>query len=358
MKSNNKRVNKVKEIGKKVLKHDEDKPKGPITSTNIEEHREATIETAKKYKYPFQQARQKILIWAAVAFVVVMVIFSVFSWWMLYMKQDTGDFYYTATRIIPIPVAKVDGESVPYGDYMRRIRASIFYLENQENRDLSTEDGQRELNYTRRVNLDEIQRVVYARKIIREHKITISDKDVSENIAKTLNTDTDEAISERAFENSIWRYYGWDMNDYKHIVRERLTLREAMFAVDSEALGRVNDAKTKLDQGVDFAEVVSAYSDDEVSKANGGDVGTIGINNIDSDGLISVAQTLSNGEVSGVVKGRDAYYIIKLLEKSDSSIHYSQVKISLQEFNKQFAELIEQDKITEYITIILDEDEK
>lgn len=349
-------VDKVKELGKKVLKHEEERPKGPITSMNIEKHREATIETAKKYKYPFQQARQKILIWASVAFVAVLIAFSFFSWWMLYVKQDTGDFYYTATRMIPIPVAKVDGESVPYGDYMRRVRASIYYLENQENRDLSTEDGLRELNYTRRVNLDETEKVVFARKIMREYGISISEDDINNNIAKTLNTGTEEAISEKAFENSIWRYYGWDMSDYRRIVRERLTLREAMFAIDSAALGKANDAKAKLNQGIDFGEVVASFSDDEMSKPNGGDMGTISVNDVDSNGLISEAKSLPVGGVSGVIKGIDAYYIIKLVDKTDKTVHFQQIKISLQEFDKQFLGLVEDGKVSEYISIQLDEE--
>lgn len=355
MRTNQKPTNKVEEIKHKVLKQEEERPKGPITETNIGEHREATIETAKKYKYPFQQAKHKILIGATAAFVLVLIIFSVFSWWMLYIKQDTSDFYYTATKFIPIPVAEVDGDKVSYGDYMRRVRASIHYLENQENRNLSTEDGLRELNYTRRINMDEAEKVVYASKIAREQDIFISEEEIDANVARTLSTDTTGAISERAFENSIWRYYGWNMSDYRHIVKERLLLREAMFAVDSVALNRANDVKNQLNQGSDFATLVASYSDDEATKNNGGDVGVINVNDIDSNGLIAAAQKLSVGQVSEVLKGIDAFYIIHLLEKTDTTVRFLQIKISLQEFNQQFASLQEQGKIIEFITIESDE---
>lgn len=355
MKTSKKATRKVEEIKQKVLKHEEPKPKGPITETNISEHREATIETAKKYKYPFQQAKYKILIGASAAFVLVLVIFSIFSWWMLYIKQDTGDFYYTATKFIPISVAEVDGEHVPYGDYMRRVRASIYYLENQENRDLSTEDGQRELNYTRRVNLDEAEKVIYAKKITHNEGINVSEEDIDKNIANTLSTGSTGAISERAFENSIWRYYGWNMSDYRHIVKERLLLREAMFAVDSTALNKANDIRNQLSQGADFAEMVSQHSDDEVTKSKGGDAGVVGKNDIDSDGLIAAAQVLEVGGVSSVIKGVDAYYIIKLTEKTDTTVRFSLIKISLKEFDQQFTNLKDQGKIAEYITIKTDE---
>lgn len=351
MKTSKKSINKVEEIKQKVLKHEEVRPKGPITETNISEHREATIETAKKYKYPFQQAKHKILIGASLALMLVLVLFSVLSWWMLYIKQDTSDFYYTATKLVPIPVAKVDGEPVLYGDYMRRVRASIYYLENQENRDLSTEDGQRELNYTRRTNLNEAEKVAYARKITRENNIHVDDEAVDKNIVNTLKSGADGGISERAFENSIWRYYGWNMEDYRYIVRERLLLREAMFAVDKKALQKVNDIEDQLNQGANFADLVIGHSDDDATKENGGDSGIIRVGDVDSNGLISVAQTLEPGGVSGVIKGVDAYYIIKLTEKTNDSVRFVQIKISLHEFNEQFSSLNDQQKITECITI-------
>lgn len=355
MKTNQKTTNKVEEIKKKVLGAEEAKPRGPITETNIGKHREATIETAKKYKYPFQQAKYKILIGASVAFVLVLTIFLTLSWWMLYVKQDTGDFYYNATKIVPIPVAEVSGEKVLYGDYMRRVRASIHYLENQENRDLSTEDGQRELNYTRRINLDEAEKVAYAGKITKELEIAVSEENIDNNVAKTLSVDDSGAISERAFENSIWRYYGWNMDDYRHIVKERLMLREAMFAVDTTASNKANEIKNQLNQGGDFGELAAKYSDDEATKNNGGDAGVIGIGGMDSDGLISAASNLNEGEISDIIKGIDAFYIVKLLSKTDTTVHFLKIKVSLQEFDQQFAALKKDGKIVEYITIKSDE---
>lgn len=352
MKNSRKSTNRVEGIKQKVLRQDNiDRPKGPITATNIGQHREATIKTAKKYKYPFQQAKYKVLIGASVALVVVLAAFTAFSWWMLYVKQDTSDFYYTATKFIPIPVAEVDGEKVPYGDYMRRVRASIYYLENQENRDLSTSDGQRELNYTRRVNLEEAERVAYAEKIAKEQDISVTEEEINDNIATALNTGSDNAISERAFENSIWRYYGWDMRDYRHIVKNRLLLRKAMFAVDTEALGTINSLEAQLDQGGDFAELAKNNSDDEITRDNGGDVGVVGVDNIDNNGLIAAAKSLNQGETSGVIEGVDAFYIIKLTNKTDTTVHFSQIKVSLKEFDKRFSNLGEQGKIVEYITI-------
>jgi parvulin-like peptidyl-prolyl isomerase len=344
MKSN-KIVNKLKSRREKNV------PKGAITRANNEDHREATIESAKKYKYPMQQAKHIILISALVVAALAAVVFIFIGRWQLYTVQTTSNFFYTATKMIPLSVASVDGEPVKYGSYLRRVRASIHYLENQENRDLTTEDGKRELTHTKRVNLDESQKVAYATKIIRENSLTVTDDEVQVNINATLDSGNGEVISERALENSLWRYYGWSMDDYRQIVRERLTVRKASFLVDASAKSRINEVKVQLDSGTDFAEVAKAHSDDEVTKVNGGDAGAMSINNVDDNGLIETAKTLGTGQFSGIINGLDAYYIVQLTEKTSTTIRYSFIKVALTEFEEQFVALREQGKIQEYIEV-------
>ncbi|MDR2524445.1 MAG: peptidylprolyl isomerase [Candidatus Nomurabacteria bacterium] len=328
----------------------EDKPHGPITQSNIEEHREKALESGRKFKYPLQVTKHRILVNAAIVSVLALVAFLVASWWLLYRAQDTGDFYYTATRVVPIPVADVDGEAVRYGDYMRRVRASIYYLEKQDNRDFSTEDGLRELNHTRRFNLDASEKVAFASKIARDENLTVTSDEVDENIRATLESETGGVISDKAYENALRRYYGWSMDDYRHIVRDRLLLRKAQFAVDTSALARANNLKTQVGSA-DFAELARANSDDEATKTNGGDVGTINISNNDPNGLIKIARQMDVGQVSDLIHGIDAYYLIKLTEKTDATVRYAMIRVNLTEFDKLFENLRASGKITEYIEI-------
>ncbi|MDR1196729.1 MAG: SurA N-terminal domain-containing protein [Candidatus Nomurabacteria bacterium] len=344
-----KQVNKATDLKARVLGKKE-LPKGPITESNIGEQREKTLESAKKFKYPLQQAKHRVLITAAIVFVVAAVAFVSVSWWMLYTKQDISDFYYAATRILPVPVAEVDGQPVSYGDYMRRLRADVNYLEKQENRDFSTEDGQRELEHIRRVDMDETEKAAYAAKIAKEKSISVSDEEVQTSIDKILSGQGG-AISERAFENSIWRYYGWSMGDYRSVTQERLLLRKVSFAVDDAARKKASEVKNQLDFGGDFGKLAKKYSDDEDTKAKGGDAGTVNVSDDDSDGLIAAAKKLKKGQVSDLIEGIDAFYIIKLTGKSDTTVKYSLIKISLGEFDRKFEALREQGKIHEYIEI-------
>jgi hypothetical protein len=349
MKTNQKKDKFIDKIrGKKRL----EKPvKRQITSANIEEHREKTLESGRKFKYPLHTPLHKILINAAIIFVIGAVGFVTFGWWRLYIAQDTSDFFYTAVRIVPVPVAEVDGELVHYGDYMRRLRASIYYLENQDSRDLTTEDGQRELEFTRRHNMDEAQKAAYAYKLAKEKRIEISEAEVDANIQATLDGTNGSSISAKAFESSLRRYFGWSMDDYRNIVRDRLMLRKVSFAVDVAARTKIDNIKQRLNVGEDFAALAGEFSEDVATKQDGGNVGSLSINNVDPDGLIAVAQTLTIGRVSDVIEGIDAFYIIKLNEKTDTAIKYSIIKISLSEFEKRFEQIRADGKIVEFITI-------
>jgi hypothetical protein len=331
-----------------------DTPPATITKANIEDHREKTLESAKKYKYPMQQAKHVILITATVVAIVAVATFLVVSWWQLYNAQTTSSFYYTATKIIPLSVANIDDEPVNYGGYLRRVRASIFYLEGQENRNFTTEDGERELAHVKRTDLNEAERSAYAIKILRDNNLTVTDGEIQANIKATLDPDDEGAISERAFESSLWRYYGWSLDDYRQIVRERLAVRKAAFVVDQAAKSRINNIKARLDSGGDFAEIARTESDDEATKANGGDVGIVGLNNVDDDGLTETAKQLEVGQVSGVIEGIDAYFIVKLVGRNDSGIQYSIIEVALTQFNEQFNSLRADGKIREYIEISQD----
>ena len=338
-------------LNKLLKRKDDKKPDNPLKKQTMEQHREVVLEQGRKLKYPIQYSKHKILINALIVGAVAIALFLTFSWWMLYQVQTLGDFFYTATRIIPIPVATVDGEPVKYGDFMRRMRASIFYLENQEKRDFNSENGLIELNYTRRFNMNEAQRVALATRIAREHDLSVSSEEIDEHIDRTLVGENGVRISLRAYETSLRRYYGWTMDDYREIVRQSLLVRKVSFMIDDSARDEINALRKRLNEGADFAELAKNESQDEATKANGGDVGVTNVNDLDSGGLIAVARGMQTGNTSAPVQGVDGWYILYLTEKTDKTVRFSLIKINLTEFDRRFEQLREDGLIREFIEI-------
>ena len=103
-----------------------------VTNDTVAEHREKILAGGRKFKYPIQYSKHKVIINAIIVVIIAMIGFGVWLVAMLYKAQSTDDFFYSVAKIVPLPVANVDGENVPYSDYLRRIRSAIFYKENQE----------------------------------------------------------------------------------------------------------------------------------------------------------------------------------------------------------------------------------
>ena len=113
-----------------------------ITAETIAEHREQVLAGGRRFKYPIQYARHKLVINAIIVSITAVILLVIFGWWQLYHVQSSGDFMYRVTRVLPVPVASVDGYQVRYSDYLMKYRSSIHYLSEKEQINFKTEDGQ------------------------------------------------------------------------------------------------------------------------------------------------------------------------------------------------------------------------
>lgn len=341
---------KIAEKIPKKLKEDK-KPSGRITNDTIAEHREKILAGGRKFKYPLQYSKHKILVNTMIVALVGIIGFSVWLFVMLYRNQSTGDFFYNVTKVLPLPVADVDGEGVPYSDYLRRVRSAIFYKRYQEKIDLVASTEQDEFNYVKRDELDKAEKSAYARKIARANSVTVSDKEVDGELKNSLRSDNGDIMSQDDYEtNVLKRYFGWTIEDYKVELRNRILEKKTAFAIDKSAKDKIESIKKQLDNGGNFAEIAKSSSDDENTKSSGGGV-VASSGDSDPNGLIAAARQLEPGTNSAIISGVDAYYIVRLDSKTDDVTKFSLIKVKLTQFNSDFDKLKEQNKIREYVDI-------
>ncbi|MDC2863886.1 peptidylprolyl isomerase PrsA [Bacillus sp. BP-3] len=88
-----------------------------------------------------------------------------------------------------------------------------------------------------------------------------------------------------------------------------------------------NDIKRQLNGGASFEELAKKYSEDTVSKDNGGDLGYFGPGKMIPE-FEDAAYKLNVGEISEPVKSSKGYHIIKLTDKKDLK-PYDEVKNSI-----------------------------
>ncbi|MBU8922449.1 MAG: peptidylprolyl isomerase [Bacteroidales bacterium] len=89
-------------------------------------------------------------------------------------------------------------------------------------------------------------------------------------------------------------------------------------AIKSDKRNRLAQLKSKIDEGADFATLASENSDCP-SSSNGGDLGFFGRGQMVKP-FDDAAFALSTGEISEIVETRFGYHVIKVTEKSESTM--------------------------------------
>lgn len=322
-----------------------------ITNETVAEHREKVLAGGRKYKYPRQYQKHRLVIISLIVVVIALLLLSIFSWYQLYVVQNSSALLYRASKIVPVSVANVDGEPVPYADYLMRYRSSIFYYRQYNAFNENTADGKRQAEYTKRQEMDNVEKIAFSRKLAREHKISVNDEDVDNFINADIAS---QGVSLQAYERTVLRsFYDWSIAEYRQVVHDRLLLKEVSFAIDSAAKQKIADIrKQAVAPGADFSALAKEISDDSVEiKSSGGDLGVIPRSDTDADGLIKAASTMEPNQISDIVRGADAYYIVKLVAKTSDTVHIQRIRVGLTEFDSRFKKLQDEGKIKEYIHI-------
>jgi hypothetical protein len=139
-KSLKKKLKKVKD-----LKPEQPAVKGPITNDNLSEHREEVLSSARKYIYPLQHSKHRIVLISTGIIIAVVVAFFTYCTVALYKTKSNSGFLYGVTRVVPFPVAKAGPSFVAYENYLFELRHYIHYYQTQQKLDFNSEAGQQQL---------------------------------------------------------------------------------------------------------------------------------------------------------------------------------------------------------------------
>ena len=339
---------KAKKIRDKVSKRAEscESQIDKITNTTLEEQRREILNKGKKFKYPVQYSKNRLVGNASIIALVILITGLGSLLYQLYKAQNTSEFIYRFT-VIPFPVAKVDGEIALYRDYLMEYRANM-QIANAKKDEI---EGANNTNALSTLNKSKAMKNAianaYAQKIARELRISVSDKEISEVFdaqRKTQNTElTESALYKIAADN-----YGLSPNEYRRMFIELPLLRRKVTTqIDKKADKLKNEVSKYLSENSNnFSKAVEYFGDKiEYSKP-----GKVRKTNIDG-GRAKAAANLNVGESSKpfISNSGDGYYIVKLIEKTDNEVSYESIKIKFTEFSKQLEQLEKDGKIQKYI---------
>jgi uncharacterized membrane protein len=323
-----------------------------ITNETVAEHRERILAGGRRFKYPMQYARHRLVIVTVSLAMAVFLLLGVVIWWQLYVAQSSNTLLYRITQIIPVPVATVDGQRVRYSDYLMYYNSSIHFLQKSEQLNLNDENGKRQAAFQKRQNLDIAIRNAYAEKLAKEQNITV-DAEELKRINQEHLTMANGPISQETYNASTMSLLGWTPEEEQRSTKSQLLKNKVAFAIDDEAEKRVKEAASLLqDPNADFEQVASTLGGEGNSKVTAGASGMVPIVNNDG-GLTEAARKLTVGQASPVIRSTtgDGYYFVRLLEKTDTQLNYAYLRIPLTEFDARLEALREAGKIEEYIKV-------
>lgn len=350
----------MKKIKSKLTrKRPEVKKPTRITNETVAEHREQILAGGRRFKYPVQYTRHRLVINAAIIGVVALLLFLLFCWWQLYKAQTTSDFFYRLVRIVPVPVANVDGEEVKYGDYLLNYKSNETYINTVEKADQAEyaegKNGQTQYDFHKAWAMNSAVDDAYAGKLARERGITVTDQQVDEAIRLQRKiTSSQDEVSQEAFERSIERMYGLSLADIKQRIEKSILRQAVAYDIDENAreASRVVADAIKKDSKKSFEKIVQEtkkkYPDTQLLVS-----GWVNKSNPDG-GITAAASKLKEGETSGPIKPLQGggYYFVRLVSTNkDGEINYESIKIPLGEFTKRLAELKADNKIQYYIDV-------
>jgi hypothetical protein len=323
-----------------------------ITTETIAHHRERILAGGRRFKYPVQYARHKLVFNAIIiTFVTLLALISV-GYWQLYSSQSTGSFTYRVTRVLPLPAASIDGQTVRYSDYLMKYRSSIHYLETKERVNLQSEDGERQSDFVKQQAMDDALADAYAAKLAKASGVTVTDADLEVFLTQQRQS-SDGAVTQATYEAVILDYYDWSPSEYEHAMKTKLLRQKVSFEIDQTATTAVDKVGAIITAGTtDLKKVTEEVNKASEFKVSYAAPGWVPKTNQDG-GLATAATGLEKGAISVAIKSTsgEGYYYIKLLDKNDTQVRYESVFIPLTEFDKRFIAIKDSEKVKIYITI-------
>ncbi len=322
-----------------------------ITNTTIAEHRDEVLTSARKYIYPLQHSKHKIVLISAGIFIASLIAFFSYCTIALYKGQSTSGFLYRVTQVVPFPVARIGSQFVAYENYLFELRRYVHYYETQQKLDFENNElDKTQLDEFKKRALERVVNFAYIKKLADEKGITVSNQEIQDEI-QLLQEQNRLGNGEQTFEDVIKDYFGWTRSDFERYLGQELLTQKVVAGLDPETQARADAAYQELQANKDFAIVAEKYSDDVTSKKTGGEFGfPIDKSNRDLTPEATAAIfALEPGQLSDIINTGYSLEIFKLLSKKNDKVEAAHILFNFKDMGTHINDLKEQQPAKAYI---------
>lgn len=321
-----------------------------ITNDTVAAHREQVLRGARKYKYPLQHSKHRIVLISTSLFIATIMAFFTYCTLALYKLQSNSTFLYRVTQVVPFPVSRVGSDFVSYESYLFELRHYIHYYETQLKTDFKDPKNQEQLADFKKKALEKVINDAYVRRLAQSNGIKVTDKEINDQIT-ILRTQNRLGGSDKVFEDVLKDFWGWTVDDFKRSLRQELLSEKVVAKLDTATTERANNVLTQLKSGSDFAALAKQNSEDAITKDNGGEFGfPIDKANKDLSALTTDSLfKLTPGQTSEVINIGYALEILKNIETNGDKIRGAHILFNFKDINNYVNDLKDKQKARVYI---------
>jgi hypothetical protein len=321
-----------------------------ITNETIAAHREEVIGGARKYIYPLQHSKHRIILTTTILLIAGIIGFFSYCTLALYRFQSTSGFLYRVTQVVPFPVARAGGSFISYESYLFEVRHYTHYYESQLKLDFRTKEGQQQLAAFKKQALDKVINDAYIKKLSAKYHVSVREQQVNDQIT-ILRTQNRLGSSDKVFEDVLRDYWGWSVDDFKRSLRDQILAQNVVATLDTPTADRAAQAMAALKSGTDFAAIAKQYSEDAGSKDNGGDIGTVERTKRDLTAqTVDALYKLSPGQFSDVINIGYSLEIVKNIDTTpEGKIHAAHILFNFKDISSYLNDLKDKQKTQAFI---------
>ncbi len=321
-----------------------------ITNDTVAEHREDVLGSARKFIYPLQHSKHRIVIISITLFVVTLVAFFTYCTIALYKLKESSRFLYKVTQVVPFPVARIGNELIAYENYLFELQRYVHYYETQGKLDFGDPKNKEQLEQFKKQALDKVVNDAYVKKLAKKHNVTVSEQEVQDQIT-VVREQNRLGNSDRVFEDVLKDFWGWTIDDFRRSLKQEMLAQKVVATLDTKTQERAKNALAELNGGADFTELAKKYSDDEAGKANGGEFGfPIDRSSKDVNAKsVEALFKLKPGQHSGIVDTGYELVIVKNIETNGDKIRGAQVVFKFKDIQEYLNDLKDQQNARAYV---------
>lgn len=327
---------------------DENVPR--ITNDTVAAHREEVIGSARKYIYPLQHSKHRIVLISTGLIIAAIVAFFTYCTVALYKTESDTTFLYRVTQVLPFPVAKAGGNFVAYENYLFELRHYVHYYQTQAKLDFNDPKNKDQLTEFKKRALDKVVNDAYIKQLAKKNNVTVSDKEVNDEV-NVVRTQNRLGNSDKVFEDVLKDYWGWSVNDFKRSLRSEMLAQKLVSTLDTDTHARADAALAELKSGANFADVAKKYSDEAETKNNGGEYG-YPIDKTNRNLSANVTDALFSmpaGQYSDIINTGYTLEIVKTIEVNGDKVRAAHIVFNFKDVNTYVNDLKDKQKARLYI---------